>query len=213
MPRDMLQFTRLSSHAPEKRSAESRRHDFAEIYQPWPDDKAADQASRCEQCGIPFCQVHCPVQNNIPDWLKLTAEGMHVDGQAKLGGIPSTVSWDEDFSGAQVRSRYVLNPVLDNNTRPLVGLDARFFTPPYLDGPAKAHVVYTVMRDRTATMEAQADFAPATMAIPELGWRKAAGEPATGSVSAKLAGDHFTSIPKFHVVSDGLDIEIGRAHV
>ncbi len=75
MPRDMLQFTRLPSHAPDKRPAESRRRDFDEIYQPWPDEKASEQASRCEQCGIPFCQVHCPVQNNIPDWLKLTAEG------------------------------------------------------------------------------------------------------------------------------------------
>src|SRR4051812_20269640 len=75
MPRDMLQFTRLPSHAPDKRPAESRRRDFDEIYQPWPEQKASEQASRCEQCGIPFCQVHCPVQNNIPDWLKLAAEG------------------------------------------------------------------------------------------------------------------------------------------
>ncbi|MDC0908434.1 NAD(P)-dependent oxidoreductase, partial [Candidatus Pelagibacter sp.] len=29
----------------------------------------------CSQCGVPFCQVHCPLSNNIPDWLKLTAEG------------------------------------------------------------------------------------------------------------------------------------------
>src|SRR5437868_9878719 len=75
MPRDMLQFTRLPAHAPDKRPAESRRKDFGEIYEAWPEADAGDQASRCEQCGIPFCQVHCPVQNNIPDWLKLTAEG------------------------------------------------------------------------------------------------------------------------------------------
>ncbi|MGE3143689.1 MAG: NAD(P)-dependent oxidoreductase, partial [Hyphomonadaceae bacterium] len=37
--------------------------------------KAAEQASRCSQCGVPFCQSHCPLQNNIPDWLRLTAEG------------------------------------------------------------------------------------------------------------------------------------------
>ncbi|MEE9348338.1 MAG: NAD(P)-dependent oxidoreductase, partial [Robiginitomaculum sp.] len=34
-----------------------------------------EQASRCSQCGVPFCQNHCPLENNIPDWLKLTAEG------------------------------------------------------------------------------------------------------------------------------------------
>ena len=37
--------------------------------------EATAQSSRCSQCGVPFCQVHCPLQNNIPDWLKLTAEG------------------------------------------------------------------------------------------------------------------------------------------
>ena len=37
-------------------------------------NEAKKQASRCSQCGIPFCQVHCPLQNNIPDWLKLASE-------------------------------------------------------------------------------------------------------------------------------------------
>ncbi len=73
--RKMLQFVRLNQAMPAKRSADERRKDFGEIYQEWSDGDAGDQASRCEQCGIPFCQVHCPVQNNIPDWLKLTAEG------------------------------------------------------------------------------------------------------------------------------------------
>ncbi len=73
--RDMLQFIRLPQATPKKRSPLSRRADFGEIYEAWPEKNAGDQASRCEQCGIPFCQVHCPVQNNIPDWLKLTAEG------------------------------------------------------------------------------------------------------------------------------------------
>lgn len=73
--RQMLQFVRLDQAMPEKRDAAARRKDFDEIYDAFTPDSAGDQASRCEQCGIPFCQVHCPVQNNIPDWLKLTAEG------------------------------------------------------------------------------------------------------------------------------------------
>jgi glutamate synthase (NADPH/NADH) small chain len=75
MTRNMLQFTALDAAPPEKRGAEARRHDFGEIYREYGDAAAGDQASRCEQCGIPFCQVHCPVQNNIPDWLKMVAEG------------------------------------------------------------------------------------------------------------------------------------------
>jgi len=71
----MLKFVSLEKQMPAKREAELRREDFQEIYEEFSPDKAAEQASRCSQCGIPFCQVHCPVQNNIPDWLSLTASG------------------------------------------------------------------------------------------------------------------------------------------
>jgi glutamate synthase (NADPH) small chain len=71
----MLQFVRLSQAQPEKRGVGDRRGDFGEIYREFEPAAAAQQASRCSQCGVPFCQVHCPLSNNIPDWLKLTAEG------------------------------------------------------------------------------------------------------------------------------------------
>jgi glutamate synthase (NADPH/NADH) small chain len=71
----MMQFVSLPQSMPDKRTVEDRRADFGEIYGRFSARKASAQASRCEQCGIPFCQVHCPLQNNIPDWLKLTAEG------------------------------------------------------------------------------------------------------------------------------------------
>ncbi len=71
----MLQFVRLEQQTPEKRDSTARRSDFGEIYQDYQPPQAAAQASRCSQCGVPFCQVHCPLSNNIPDWLKLTAEG------------------------------------------------------------------------------------------------------------------------------------------
>jgi glutamate synthase (NADPH) small chain len=75
MAERMLQFVRLAQQTPEKRAVPERRQDFDEIYRRFDPAGAAAQASRCSQCGIPFCQVHCPVSNNIPDWLKLTAEG------------------------------------------------------------------------------------------------------------------------------------------
>ncbi len=75
MAEKMLQFVRLAQHQPDKRPVADRRADWAEVYKPFAAEAAARQASRCSQCGVPFCQVHCPLQNNIPDWLKLTAEG------------------------------------------------------------------------------------------------------------------------------------------
>jgi glutamate synthase (NADPH/NADH) small chain len=71
----MLRFVDLEQRMPHKRNAEERRQDFGEIYEEYVPEAAADQAGRCSQCGVPFCQVHCPLHNNIPDWLKLTAEG------------------------------------------------------------------------------------------------------------------------------------------
>ncbi len=75
MAQKMLKFISVEREMPEKRTAEERAHDFHEIYREYADQKAAVQAARCSQCGVPFCQTHCPLHNNIPDWLKLTAEG------------------------------------------------------------------------------------------------------------------------------------------
>ncbi|MBB5688936.1 NAD(P)-dependent oxidoreductase [Roseomonas alkaliterrae] len=75
MAEKMLQFVRLQQRQPEKRDAAERRGDWGEVYRAYAAEAAQQQASRCSQCGVPFCQVHCPLNNNIPDWLKLTAEG------------------------------------------------------------------------------------------------------------------------------------------
>ena len=70
----MLKFVNISMENPEKESSSERKKHFQEIYSKYAKAKAAEQASRCSQCGVPFCQVHCPLSNHIPDWLKLTAE-------------------------------------------------------------------------------------------------------------------------------------------
>ncbi len=71
----MLKFVTVGKEMPQKRDAAMRTEDFDEIYRQFAADKAAEQASRCSQCGVPYCQTHCPLHNNIPDWLRLTAEG------------------------------------------------------------------------------------------------------------------------------------------
>ncbi|ATQ44790.1 NAD(P)-dependent oxidoreductase [Caulobacter mirabilis] len=75
MAERMLKFTTIERRTPEKRDAEARDRDFLEIYADFIDAKATEQASRCSQCGVPFCQTHCPLHNNIPDWLRMTASG------------------------------------------------------------------------------------------------------------------------------------------
>ena len=75
MAEKMLQFTKVSRAMPAKRPAPVRAEDFREIYADFSAEDSKAQAGRCSQCGVPFCQQGCPLQNNIPDWLKLTAEG------------------------------------------------------------------------------------------------------------------------------------------
>ena len=71
----MLKFVDIEAKRPDKREASNRRQDWDEVYTDYVSENAIEQASRCSQCGVPFCQIHCPVQNNIPDWLMLTAAG------------------------------------------------------------------------------------------------------------------------------------------
>lgn len=74
MAQKMLQFISVDRSMPGKRAADKRAKDFSEIYGDYSTEAAQAQASRCSQCGVPFCQQGCPLQNNIPDWLKLAAE-------------------------------------------------------------------------------------------------------------------------------------------
>ena len=70
----MLKFTDLNQQYPDKRPANERKADFAEVYENFIKSNAKEQSSRCSQCGVPYCTVHCPLHNHIPDWLKLAAE-------------------------------------------------------------------------------------------------------------------------------------------
>ncbi len=75
MTEKMLKFINIGQESPPKRAKSERKEDFNEIYREFINEKAKEQSSRCSQCGVPFCQIHCPLSNNIPDWLKLAAEG------------------------------------------------------------------------------------------------------------------------------------------
>jgi len=76
MPNEpMLKFVHVGQAYPPRREASERVADFGEIYPVYPDAEAEEQASRCSQCGVPYCSTHCPLHNHIPDWLRLTTEG------------------------------------------------------------------------------------------------------------------------------------------
>ena len=71
----MLQFVGTGQAYPTKRAPGLRAEDFQEIASRYAAPEGEEQAGRCSQCGVPYCAVHCPLHNHIPDWLRLTAEG------------------------------------------------------------------------------------------------------------------------------------------
>lgn len=75
MAGEMLKFVGVTQAYPAKRDAQERAEDFREIADRYAVPAAEEQAARCSQCGVPYCSVHCPLHNHIPDWLKLTTEG------------------------------------------------------------------------------------------------------------------------------------------
>ena len=71
----MLHFVDTAQAYPAKRAAAARATDFDEIASRYAPRQGEEQAGRCSQCGVPYCSVHCPLHNHIPDWLRLTAQG------------------------------------------------------------------------------------------------------------------------------------------
>ncbi len=86
----MLKFVDRQQAYPAKRDAELRADDFREIAERYAVPTAEAQAGRCSQCGVPYCSVHCPLHNHIPDWLRLTAEGRLRDAY-ELSNATSTM--------------------------------------------------------------------------------------------------------------------------
>jgi len=64
-PTGFLKWTR---ETPTRRPVPLRVHDWHEVYEPFPAEKLQVQAGRCMDCGIPFCNMGCPLGNLIPDW-------------------------------------------------------------------------------------------------------------------------------------------------
>jgi glutamate synthase (NADPH/NADH) small chain len=61
-------FLEYEREVPTRRSIEERINDYFEIYQDFEDAKVKTQAARCMDCGVPFCNTGCPLNNLIPDW-------------------------------------------------------------------------------------------------------------------------------------------------
>ncbi len=139
--------------------------------------------------------------------LHVTENFLDAVGTTKLGDIRAGLTWRENFSGGEFRSQYALDAILGNEHRPLVALGRAPFIPPYMDGAVRAEIVYTVRHDSTATLAAEADFTDVALTIPELNWRKAAGDDAHGHAEVLLKDGGLVAVERFQVTG-GEDLKI-----
>ncbi len=68
-------FLEFARELPARRPVTQRVNDWFEIYYEFPEEKLKDQGARCMDCGVPFCNSGCPVNNLIPDWNDLVYRG------------------------------------------------------------------------------------------------------------------------------------------
>jgi glutamate synthase (NADPH/NADH) small chain len=68
-------FLEHTRELPQRRPVAERVNDWFEVYQDFPDERAATQGARCMDCGVPFCHNGCPLNNVIPDWNDLVYHG------------------------------------------------------------------------------------------------------------------------------------------
>ena len=100
---------------PERRSVAERKGDYRELYQPWGEERAKEQGSRCMDCAVPFCHMGCPLGNVIPDFNHQVYLG---DWEGALGTLLSTNNFPE-FTGRICPAPCEASCVLSINSDPV----------------------------------------------------------------------------------------------
>jgi uncharacterized protein YhdP len=145
--------------------------------------------------------------------LTLDGTGMDVAGTARLGDVPITLDWRENFTdGAAFDRRYHVRGRLDNAARARFRLSGPPFQPPWMDGPVDGDLTYTDIAGAPATLTARIDLAPATLAMDALGWTKPAGIPGRADVEARFTDEAMTVDFDVTTAADG-GVQGGRARL
>ena len=81
---DQQGFLKHGRQVPARRPVPVRLNDWKEVYEEFPAETLQTQASRCMDCGIPFCNQGCPLGNLIPDWNDLVYRDRWQDAMERL---------------------------------------------------------------------------------------------------------------------------------
>ncbi len=113
---DPFGFLKHTRQLPPERPVDLRVLDWRDVHEPVPEDAARTQASRCMDCGVPFCHQGCPLGNLIPDWNDLAFRGRWPEA---LDRLYSTNNFPE-ITGLVCPAPCEAACVLSINDRPVV---------------------------------------------------------------------------------------------
>ena len=108
-------FMKFDREMPKSRDVKERIRDNKEVYTPLDKEKVKQQASRCMDCGVPFCHHGCPLGNNIPDFNDAVYQGKWSDA---IKILSSTNNFPE-FTGRICPAPCEASCVLSINNKPV----------------------------------------------------------------------------------------------
>jgi glutamate synthase (NADPH) small chain len=108
-------FMKFDREMPKSRDSKERIKDYKEVYIPLDKEKVKQQASRCMDCGVPFCHNGCPLGNNIPDFNDAVFQGKWEDA---IRILSSTNNFPE-FTGRICPAPCEASCVLSINNQPV----------------------------------------------------------------------------------------------
>lgn len=108
-------FMKFDREMPKSRDPKERIKDYKEVYNPLDKEKVKQQASRCMDCGVPFCHNGCPLGNNIPDFNDAVYQGKWEDA---IKILSSTNNFPE-FTGRICPAPCEASCVLSINNKPV----------------------------------------------------------------------------------------------
>jgi uncharacterized protein YhdP len=124
--------------------------------------------------------------------LHVDAKGLEVGGNAKFNGVPAKITFDEYFTGGNVLRSVKATADLDPAALEALGLPSV----PLLTGTAGLDLSYVARRNGQVQVDGKVDLKDAAVKVPEIGWSKPSGEPATLTIDATQApGDGWTLDP------------------
>ncbi len=135
--------------------------------------------------------------------LHVDAKGLEVGGSSKFNGVPAKITFDEYFAGSDLLRRVKGTATLDPAALEALGLPAV----PFLNGAAGLDVSYVARRDGQVQIDGKVDLEDAAVEIPEIGWSKPHGVPATLTVDATQAPDGGWTLDPVRLKSKGLSAD------